>query len=76
MHERIKGFYEDLYNTKVTNMINKTRNNYEHESDIPGIILREIEMVLKLMPKNRTPDPDHTTTYMIKARETIVLKII
>jgi hypothetical protein len=76
MSNRIKEFYEDLYDTKTTNKINKPPNNYEHENDVPNIILGEIEMALKSMPNNKTPGPDSITTDMIKNGGIAVLKII
>ena len=73
MSNRIKEFYEDLYDAKITN---KAEENYKNQNEIPDIILKEIEMALKSMPNNKTPGADQITTDMIKNGGTTVLKII
>ena len=73
MSNRIKEFYEDLYDAKITN---KVEENYENKNEIPDIILEEIVMALKSMLNNKTPGADHITTDMIKNGGTTVLKII
>ena len=76
MSNRIKEFYDDLYDTKTTNKINKIQNNGDQENEVPDIIIGEIEVALKSMPNNKAPGPDYITTDMIKNGGSTVLKVI
>ena len=41
MSNKIKEFYKDLYDIKITNKTYKVENNYENENDVSDIILGE-----------------------------------